>query len=86
MRPIATDGARSVVRVGQQDARRLAGFRLVIRVSPAKTAEPIEMQLEGADSCGRGCTLAPHDEYDGGISAAAAMRPADTITVATCKR
>ena len=61
-------------------------YVLVIRVSPAKTDEPIEVQLKGADSCGQGCTLAPHDEYDGRISGAAAMRPADTITVATCKR
>jgi len=30
------------------------------------------------------CILAPPDEYDSSICAAAAMRPAATITVATC--
>ena len=59
-------------------------------VSPAKTAEPIEVPF-GADFHGpneqwttRRCTMAPLAENDWRICTSAAMRSVVTITVATC--
>jgi len=83
MRPIATDGAAWSVCVclhvlGRivSPAKRLniAGCHLSTDLLGPK--EPLTDRYE--------CILAPPDEYDSSICAAAAMRPAATITVATC--
>ena len=67
MWPVVTKVARGVVCLGT-------------RVSPAKTAEPIEMALSvwthwdsRKQVLNGGCTLASHGEYDRSILAAAAL-------------